>query len=94
MVKMTFIGQSALGIGGKLQRLHRALRMNSSQLVDIVFKVYHAQVTRKLNQVGKPDREVGLKRKRERPTRLQSMCLLQGGGGPLEKGLLRAQKEK
>ena len=94
MVNMTFIGQSVPGIRRKLQRLDGALGLNPSQLVDIVFKVYHAQVTRKLNQVGKPDREVGLKRKRERPTRLQSMCLLQGGGGPSEKGLLRAQKEK
>ena len=50
MVNMTFIGQSVPGIRRKLQRLDGALGMNPSQLVDIVFKVYNTQETRKLRQ--------------------------------------------
>ena len=42
---MIFIGQSVLDIRKKLQDLHGALGMNSSQLVDIAFKVYNVQET-------------------------------------------------
>ena len=47
---MTFIGQGALDIRRKLQKLGGALGMNSSQLVDIPFKVYNAQEARKVKQ--------------------------------------------
>lgn len=48
MVNVTFIRKSALDIRKMLQRLDEVLVMNSSQLVDIGFTVYHVQETRKL----------------------------------------------
>lgn len=66
MVNLTFLGQSTPAIRGKLQHLDRALAMSPSQLMDIVFRVYHAQEARKLKQatvslkrVGRPEGEVG-----------------------------------
>ena len=49
---MTFIGQSTLDIKRKLQHLDKAFGMNSSQLVDIAFKIYHAHETWKLKQTS------------------------------------------
>ena len=47
---MTFIEQIAPYIRQKLQGLVRVLGMTPSQLVDIAFKVYNGQETRKLKQ--------------------------------------------
>ena len=41
MVNMTFIGQSTQDIRRKLQRLDGAFGINSSQLVDVAFKVFN-----------------------------------------------------
>ena len=38
MVNMVYIGQNASDLGRKLQKLDGAFRMNSYQLVNIVFK--------------------------------------------------------
>ena len=48
MMKMSFIGQSALDISKKFQSLDGALGMNSSQPVGIAFKVCNAKEARKI----------------------------------------------
>ena len=48
MVNMTFTGQIALDFKRNLQFLDMVLGINFSQLIDIAFKIYHAQETRKL----------------------------------------------
>ena len=95
---MTFIGQRALDIRRKLQKLHVALRMNPSQRVDIAFKVYNAQEARKEKQATmvletERDEAKGGSRilKEERPSRCQSTFLLQGGG-PMEKEVPKRER--
>ena len=46
MINMTFIGQSAWNIRRNLEHLEGTLGMNHPKLVDIAFKIYHAQETR------------------------------------------------
>lgn len=95
MVIMTFIRQSALDIRRKLQCLDEVLGINSFQLVDVYFTIYHFQEKRKLklatmfSETGKTEER--LNPKREKPTKYQSMCLLQRGRS-LEKGFYGNQK--
>ena len=51
MISMTFFGWSPLHLRRKLQCLDEVQGMNSSHMVDIAFKVYHAWETRKLRQI-------------------------------------------
>lgn len=51
MVNITFIGQKALDIRRKLQRIDGVLGMNQSQLVDIAFEAFHGGEAKKQKQV-------------------------------------------
>ena len=74
---VTFIGQNTPDIRRKLQSLDGTLGMNPFQLVDLVFKVYHVQETRRLKQAavllgtvqGNQKERQGPERKKEKPTR-------------------------
>lgn len=51
MVNITFIGQNALDIRRKLQRIDGILGMNLSQLVDIAFTAFHEREAKNQKQV-------------------------------------------
>lgn len=100
MVNLTFLGQSTPDIRGKLQHLDRALAMSPSQLMDIVFKVYHAQEARKLKQAtvflktcGEARRRGGTCKKGEDPLGI-NQCTCCKEEGHWRKDCLELKKKK